>query len=472
MSPSEVIRQVASGCYRRWQIPRTVSFLMSVQTSTETALAPIWSGWQSAVINGVYPLHRLLHGSAQSAVFLTERKGQPVSDAALKIIPIERVTLAQLLHWRSAVGLSHPHLIQLFDAGLCKLGGRPFLFVVMEYAQQTLCEVLSQRALTADEVRDMLPATLGALSFLHRKSLVLGHLKPANVLVVNDQLKLASDSIRPAGAPRVDSAEPSFYDPPEASRTNFASADDIWGLGVTLVEALTQSLPSADEHSEAACLPPTLPAAFAATLQRCLSYNPATRPSAAQLEVQFGRAPEAPVARAPTSPTLPTQPTPPPEESSSQRGIITIMFLVLLAAVWADLRLFRAHPSSQQAPAGAAQTSAPPAAVVPPSAAPNPAALLSQSAAVHVQMPDVSRSALRTIHGHIRIAVLVAVDRSGTVIDAHLKNTGPSSYFARLARDAARKWTFAPAAGPGTRQWLLRFEFTSSGVTGVADPGS
>jgi TonB family protein len=87
-------------------------------------------------------------------------------------------------------------------------------------------------------------------------------------------------------------------------------------------------------------------------------------------------------------------------------------------------------------------------------------------------MPDVSRSALQTIHGRIKIAVLVVVDRSGMVIDAHLKNTGPSSYFARVASEAARKWTFTPADEPGTRQWLLRFEFTRSGVTGVATPGS
>jgi hypothetical protein len=437
---------------------------MSVQTSTDTALAPIWSGWQDSVINGVYPLLRLVHGSGQSAVFLTERKGHAVADAALKIIPIERVTLAQLLHWRSAVGLSHPHLIQLFDAGLCKLGGRPFLFVVMEYAQQTLGEVLSQRALTGDEVRDMLPATLDALNFLHRKGLVLGHLKPANLLVVNDQLKLASDSIRPAGAPRVDDAEPSFYDPPEASATNFAPADDIWGFGVTLVEALTQDLPSADEHSGSARLPTTVPAAFVTTVQRCLRYDPAARPTAVELKAQFG-APEAALESVPAQP-------PPPDKSTGQRGIMTIMFLVLLAAVWADLRLFRAHSSFRGSSPEAAQASAPGAAVVLPGAAPKPTAQLPAPAAVHEQLPDVSRSALRTIHGRIRIAVLVAVDRSGTVIEAHLKTTGPSSYFAGLARDAARKWAFAAAAQPGTRQWLLRFEFTNRGVTAVATPGS
>jgi hypothetical protein len=450
---------------------------MNVQTSAETAVAPIWSGWQSAIINGAYPLHRLLHGSEHSAVFLTERKGQPVPNAALKIIPIDRVTLAQLSHWRSAAALSHPHLIQLYDAGLCQLGGRPFLFVVMEYADQTLREVLSQRALSADEVRELLPPTLDALTFLHRKGLVLSHLKPTNVLVVNDQLKLASDGIRPTGAPRVGIAEPSFYDPPEASYARFGSADDIWALGVTLVEALTQHLPWANEQLDAACLPTTVPPDFVDTVQRCLRYKSATRPSATDLQAQFGRASEAPLEPVPQAVVdeAPRQIAPTPEPLGPRAPmptLVPIMFLVLLAVVWADLHLFHAHANSPRAPAVTVSISAPQAAAAPQITSPRPTAHPPAPAAVHAQMPNVARAALGTIHGRIKISVVVLVDRSGTVTEAHLKNTGPSSYFARLARDAARKWTFTPADAPGTRQWLLRFEYTRGGVTGVATPES
>ena len=44
--------------------------------------------------------------------------------------------------------------------------------------------------------------------------------------------------------------------------------------------------------------------------------------------------------------------------------------------------------------------------------------------------------------------------------------------FARLALDAAMKSKFTPADPPRNRQWLLRFEFARSGVTGDATPGS
>ncbi len=69
------------------------------------------------------------------------------------------------------------------------VGGRGFLFVVMEYADQTLAQILPRRALSLDEAREMLLPTLNALAFLHRNKLVQGQLKPTNLLVVDDQLK-------------------------------------------------------------------------------------------------------------------------------------------------------------------------------------------------------------------------------------------------------------------------------------------
>jgi hypothetical protein len=445
---------------------------MSVQPNSETAAAPNWSGWVNAVINGAYPLRRLLNGSEHGAVFLTEYRGRADPDAAIKVIPIERVTLSQLSHWKAATGLVHPRLIQLLDAGLCHLGGHQFLFVVMEYAEQALSEVLRQRALTPDEVRELLPPTLDALTFLHRQGLVHANLKPANVLVVKDQLKLSSDSSRPAGAPRVGIAEPSRYDPPEADYAGFTSAGDIWGLGMTLFEALAQATPRFDEQSIAACLPTAVPPALVDTMRRCLSSNPAARPSAQELEAQLGSAPKAPIAPEP----LPaireaSQYVAPTPESPSRRGrpgrIAAIVSIILLAAVWAGWQLFRTPPNSKASPQPAlvAVITAP----IPPAHLPGPATAM--PSVIHAQLPNVPRKALGTIRGHFTIVVLVVVDHSGSVIRGLLKNTGPSAYFARMTREAAKQWTFAPTDERGTREWLLRFEFTRSGVTGEATPG-
>jgi TonB family protein len=379
----------------------------------------------------------------------------------------------------------------------------------MEYAEQTLAQVLPQRALTPDEAREMLLPTLGALAFLHRKNLVQGQLKPTNFLVVNDQLKLASDTVRAAGEPPSSGAKSSVYEAPEVRNAGLSPASDIWGLGVTVVEALTQHLPAwPDERAETARLPATLPPLFADTAQRCLSRNPARRPTAAGLEAQFKPAPQAPVVANPRAVVHedPVRAEPPPETPRQRLPVSTILtVLVVLIAVWAGARLFKSHPSSPPVaantaasapqpngglPVAAVQNPATPAAAPAPvstpavaakprESKPAPARALSHrpdqpaqapadtaAAVVHEQIPAVPRSARETIHGHIKVAVVVIVDPSGNVIDALLENPGPSWYFARLARDAARKWKFTPAAKQDSREWLLRFEFSRAGTTG------
>src|ERR1700676_3390934 len=257
--------------------------------------------WERRIVNGVYPLRRFLGRSNHSVVFLTECKAQNVAQATIKILPANpALTEAQLAHWRRVATLSHPHLIRLFDSGRCQLGGHKFLFVVMDLAEQNLAQILPGRALTPDEVRDMLPPTLDALAYLHGKNLVQGRLKPPNFLVVDDQLKLASDTIRPAGESAASIAKPSLYDPPEAKNGTNSAAGDIWGLGITITEALTQCPPAwPDERSETASLPATLPPAFVDTVRRCLSRNPANRPTITDLEAQIKRAPQASVVSVP-----------------------------------------------------------------------------------------------------------------------------------------------------------------------------
>jgi serine/threonine protein kinase len=487
-------------------------FLMSAEQLREPVIE-VWPDWQGAVINGAYPLRRILHGSDHSAVFLTEYTAQDTCAAAIKIVPAEGVTLAQLAHWRTAAGLSHPHLVRLLDAGLYQLGGRQFLFVVMEYAEQTLAQVLPNRALTAEEVREMLLPTLNALAFLHGKNLVQGQLKPANFLVVNDQLKLASDTVRPAGDPRASLALSSLYDPPEAKNGGLSPAGDIWSLGVTIVETLTQSLPWPDEHSGTTGLPPTLPPAFVDPIQRCLSHDPARRPTATELEAEFKRAPDASLPDVPQAVVreAPPRVTAPPEPA--RRSLVPTLAapacLMLLLALWAGLRMFHGHADSARPTSGPAQSPAQPEAGAPFVAAQNPGTLLpappqspaasvnakskeskppparpdaprperpapplaeASPSVVHEQMPVVAHSALRTIHGHVKVAVLATVDPAGNVIETRLENPGPSAYFARSAREAAGKWKFASADGQDSRHWLLRFEFTSSGTTGHATP--
>jgi TonB family protein len=452
-------------------------------------MTEVWTKWEGQVINGVFPLRRFLSASDHSAVFLTEYKARNLPDAALKLVPaIPALAQAQLSHWTAATTLVHPHLIRLFEAGHCQLGGLQFLFVVMEYAEQTLSQILAQRALTPGEVREMLLPTLSALAFLHSKHLVHGELKPSNILAVNDQLKLASDTVRPAGESTANIAKYSAYDPPEDR--SFSAAGDIWGLGITMVEALTQHLPSwPDSKSETASFPAALPPTFVAIVRQCLNRNPASRPTVADVQAQIKPAPQLPVVSEPRPPF-----SAPKRLFLPAIAVLSIVVVVVVVVAWVGLHVLSSRTSLHQVapPTAASQNpetslSAPPGVPAPSSIAKSadPKSAPSRSASrpsdqppqtsanrlptvLHQEIPDVPRRIRDSIRGHIRVAVRVTVDGSGNVVDETLENPGPSKYFARLATEAARKWKFAPAGNHDPRKWLLQFEFTRGGVTGHA----
>jgi outer membrane biosynthesis protein TonB len=465
-------------------------------------MTEVWTRWEGQVINGVFPLHRFVRASDHSAVFLSEYAAQNMPAAALKLVPaVPKLAQAQLSRWSAARALAHPHLIRLLDSGRCQIEEFEFIFVVMEYAEQTLSQILPQRPLTADEVREMLPPTLSALAFLHGKNLVHGRLKPSNFLVVDDQLKLASDTLRPAGESTATITVPSVYDPPEATGGSSSAAGDIWSLGMTLAEALTQHAPSLpDSDLESAFLPAAVPRTLVNIVRECLNENPANRPTAARLEAdinptaQLPRAQpqsaqpqspvqltESPVLVPPPSVSAPEQleliPKPlvreapnratPPEQSPIRRYLVLAMaaIFILAVALWGGSRLLSSKTSLEQAAPSAAAAQNPETASRNPGTAVPPAN--GSPLVIHEEIPEVSRQARDTIRGHIKISVRVTVDSSGNVVSELLESRGPSYYFARLAAESARKWKFVPA-DEGSRKWLLRFEFTRDGVSGHA----
>ncbi len=428
--------------------------------------------WERRIVNGMYPLRRFLGRSNHSVVFLTECEAQNVPQAAIKIFPAnEPLTEAQLALWKRVATLSHPHLMRLLDSGRCRLGGHNFLFVVTDYAEQNLAQLLSSRPLTPDEVRDLLPATLDALAFLHGQNLVQGALKPTNFLVVGDQLKLASDTIRPAGERTASTAKPSVYDAPEAKNGGVSNAGDIWGLGITLVEALTQTPPVLPrDSSESVYLPTNLAPEFVETIQRCLNRDPAQRPAIAELLAQYKQAPPATLpSDVPPEMNEPLVQTAATQNPSKTRVLLTgiTVSIIALLVVWTAVRLIHTHAN---VPHAASTTPQLPPAVSKPAVVENPKASIAASLppVLHQEIPEISRSARATIRGVIKIAVRVSVDRSGNVLAATLHSHASSKYFARAAMDAAKKWQFAPDADQPSRAWLLHFELTGAGTTAHA----
>ena len=271
---------------------------MNVQASE--SIREGWAALEGHVVNSALPLYRFLGRSDHSGVFLTELKKRQLAEVALKLVPVVPAAESQLARWRAHSDLLHPHLLPLFEAGWCELDGLHYLYAVMEYADQNLAQLLAHRAMTEDEAREMLVPTLSALAFLHEKNLVQNQLKPSNILVVGDQLKLASDTIHPFGAAVERINATSVYDPPEARDGICSTASDIWALGVTLFEALTRSHPpGVHDGRGSVMLPPDVSPAFREMIARCLSRKAYDRPKVADLQAWLGvKSTEAPQAAA------------------------------------------------------------------------------------------------------------------------------------------------------------------------------
>jgi protein TonB len=467
-----------------------------------------WKQWEGQTVNGTFLLRQYLGGSEHSAVFLTERRGREPQRAVIKLIPADPATAGvQLSRWEATAKLSHPHLLRLFETGSCQLDKLVLLYVVMEYAEDNLAQILPHRALAPEEVRDLLEPALDALTFIHGKSMIHGRLKPSNVMAAQDQLKLSSDSLFRSGDPAGSLSSPGKYDAPEVASGNILPASDAWSLGMTLMEALTQRLPAVEGMTEP--LPETVPAPFMGIAHCCLRRDPQRRCNVSDIATRLQSG-------SPTPPQASTVRI--PAAAAKWRYVLLIAIVGLAAAaLLIGPKLLNPHPDAQpvssvSAPPPASPegqsatptqqpTSTPAPSVTKPSAvkqrdehrasaAPAPAATPvpdstvaatstpslggSDHGKVLQQMePVVSASARNTISGTIRLRLKVRVDAAGNVERATFITEGPSKYFARQAMQAAQQWKFAPAQANGQAvpsAWILHFGFRRSGTEVSSEP--
>lgn len=464
------------------------------------------SDWAGRVIGGRCRLLKWLGGTDRSDVFLTERDGPGSQRAAIKLVAGDTASAAaRVALWTAVAQLSHPRLMPLFATGRCQVDGKPMLYSVTEYAEEVLSEIIPERALTRDEVREMMVPVLDALFYLHLKGFVHGRLKPANILVVADQLKLSTDGLEVAGERGErgqTGAVPSIYDAPEVGTAGITSAADVWSLGVTLVEALTQQPPAWERSTQMdPVVPKTVPAPFAWIAQQCLRVDPAQRctltdVNKSRLE-ETRPAPVVPMQSGASEVAKAQQTTPakvvPEKAGSAKLRVPTLIagVLVLLAAL--TLVYWRSRPKGVTPPLGPTQNEPAPVVRQPAmqpaparSTVPTPAArpLVPERAAgvagtesargsvvkgtvARRMLPKVPASASATIRGTVRVRVRVMVGADGGVSSATFDSAGPSKYFSRLALQAAQGWRFTPAQVAGKAVgsvWVLQFEFQQSGV--------
>ena len=156
---------------------------------------PDWKQCEGELVDGEFPLEQYLGGGESRGVFLTSFGGDK---AAIRLETADAVKAGELVkRWKRSAALRHRHVAAVHAYGNCVLAGEPMAYLVTEFADENLAEVLDERPLTAVETREMLLPVADALAYLHGQGLVHGNLKPSNVLGVGEAVKITSDTISP-----------------------------------------------------------------------------------------------------------------------------------------------------------------------------------------------------------------------------------------------------------------------------------
>jgi TonB family protein len=263
--------------------------------------ASIRGQWEGRLVDGRFALLEWLGGTDDHAVFLTVLQG--IQKAAIKLIPAEGAEAdSYIAQWEAAKKLSHPHLIAVLETGRFAIAGTDLVYVVTEFAEKPLSQTIQAWALGARETRGFLDPVLEALAFLHGKGFVHGHVKPANILMAADQWKLSGDDLLVAGEFPELASIPGGYDAPEIMNGSITPAMDMWSLGMTLIEALTQHPLAWDWSAKIEpAVPEELPPPFGEIVRRCLRTDPAERCSIDEIKALLGGASSLPEMARPIS---------------------------------------------------------------------------------------------------------------------------------------------------------------------------
>lgn len=435
-----------------------------------------WKSWEGRQIDGKFPLRQWLGGSDHSAVFLTELPGTPPQKAAIKLVPCEggAATETQVRSLKAKIGLRHPNLIEIFEAGRAEVDGECAVYSVMEFADDNLGQILPERTLEPEEVTELLPPLLKALSYLHEKGLVHSRIMPSNILAAGDQLKLSADQVRSTSEQKPGGRKDE-YDAPETALGTLSPASDVWSLGMTLVAAFTQRISFSDNKTQAdPAVPGNVPEPYRSIAAACLRRDPKQRCSIREIEQRL-KGQTQPAAR-PAAAPAPAVMTPAPAtiragEKKRPGFPLTIGLAVVLGIVFA---VFYFGKSKSPTPSTDTQQPAVTPAPASQSVEPSPSPAKPQDAngnVLHQVLPEIPQSAKNTITGTIKVVAQAQVDASGKVTSVKFKSPGSSRYFANLAMKAAHEWVFTPPqvnGQPAPSTWLIQFRFRRSGTQASA----
>lgn len=205
---------------------------------------------------------------------------------------------------RNAARLSHPNVVQVYDAGEDEIEGRELSYVVMEYVPGGDLERLidEQGPLSAGRLARLGSEVAAGLAHAHSRGVIHRDVKPHNVLLdESGHVRLTDFGIARAldstQATRTGSyLRTALYSSPEQLRGEEATPEsDVYSLGVTLYQAATGETPFSGSSVEVAnqhvSREPPAPDEMGVSLDRgletlilsCLAKDPGARPDAEEV---------------------------------------------------------------------------------------------------------------------------------------------------------------------------------------------
>jgi eukaryotic-like serine/threonine-protein kinase len=278
---------------------------------------------------GRYQLFEVLGVGATSRVVrgFDPLIGRPV---AVKLFPSEiargEARECFLREARVVGQLSHPNIITLHDIGIEETSQTPYL--VMEFIDgMPLNRILEKGTLPLARASAWMGHAAEALEVAHRRGVIHGDVKPANILITTDgKIKLTDFGMaRVARREARDSAllgTPAYWCPEQIMGRPQDARSDIFSLGVVLYEIITGKRPFDSNSLQGICnhvlsstpnpvsqLQPSIPASFDHIVESCLAKNPEARVASgealAQLLYPYARrqvaAPQLPAPKSPAA---------------------------------------------------------------------------------------------------------------------------------------------------------------------------
>ena len=219
---------------------------------------------------------------------------------AIKIFPAEIARGAardRFFQEARTIGqISHPAILALHDMGIDEAAQTPYL--VMEFVDgQPLDRVLEKGAIPYSRACAWAGDIAVALAVAHRKGVIHGDVKPANILITGEgRVKLSDFGMARVFHQHSGTGQllgtPAYWCPEQIMGRPQDARSDIFSLGGVLYEMLTGQSPFHADSIQAVCtrvlssapLPPSrtnasVPQALDEIVAKCLMKDPQLRPS-------------------------------------------------------------------------------------------------------------------------------------------------------------------------------------------------